>query len=248
MNGATLGLLLALTLAGQARPLADAMKREEAQRHFRAGEKSMQVEAFERAVREFTAAIELDPLLVLAHYNLGQAHMALKQYPEAVQAYQGCRQAIEQLSSLQQGQLMDREREVDDQIHDLQDLIRRVQRERTPDPGNKIMMIEARIRVLEGTRHKGSDRRASVPAELFLALGSAYFRQGAFDDAEREYRAAVKADSKLGPAHNNLAVIYMLSGRFTESRQAIKKAEQAGFAVNPNLKRDLEAREKADAH
>ena len=125
MYSVSLALFLAFTLAGQGRPLAEAMKREEAQRHFRAGEDSMQVEAFERAVREFTAAIGLDPLLVLAHYNLGQAHMALKQYPEAVQAYLGCRQAIEQLSSLQQGQLMDREREVDDQIHELQDLINR---------------------------------------------------------------------------------------------------------------------------
>ncbi|HEY8149658.1 MAG TPA: tetratricopeptide repeat protein [Vicinamibacteria bacterium] len=226
-------------------PLNDAQRRAEAQQHFSAGQDSMHAEAFERAVREFKAAIELDPQLVLAHYNLGQAHMALKQYPEAVQAYLGCRQAIEHLNSLQQGQIVERDHEIDDQIHDLRDLIRRVRQERTADPGNKIMMIEERIRVLEGIRGKGNDRHARVPAELYLALGSAYYRQGALADAEREYAEAIKSDAKLGPAHNNLAVIYMLSGRYKEARVALQKAEKSGFPVNPNLKRDLEAREAA---
>jgi tetratricopeptide (TPR) repeat protein len=226
-------------------PLNDGQRRAEAQQHFSAGQDGMHVEAFERAVREFKAAIELDPQLVLAHYNLGQAHMALKQYPEAVQAYLGCRQAIEHLNSLQQGQVVERDHEIDDQIHDLRDLIRRVRQERTADPGNKIMMIEERIRVLEGIRGKGNDRHARVPAELYLALGSAYYRQGALADAEREYAEAIKSDAKLGPAHNNLAVIYMLSGRYKEARVALQKAEKSGFPVNPNLKRDLEAREAA---
>jgi len=228
-------------------PMSEVQRRAEAQRHFTAGQENMQAERFERAVREFSAAIELDPLLVLAHYNLGQAQMALKAYPAAVQAYLGCRNAIEKLNSLQQGEFVQREHEIDDQIRYLQDLIRRLRTEKSLDPGNKIMMVEARIRVVEGLRGRGNDRNARVPAELYLALGSAYYRQGALADAEREYTEAIKTDSKMGPAHNNLAVIYMLSGRYEEAHVALQKAEKNGFAVNPNLKRDLAAREAGAA-
>jgi tetratricopeptide (TPR) repeat protein len=245
MTTVSLLLPLALVLAAPGGP-SDAQKRDEARRHFEQGEKNMQEEAFERAVREFQAAIELDPLMVLAHYNLGQAHMALKQYPQAVQAYQGCRAALKEINSLEQEQVVAREQQTDDEIRELQEVARRLRAAREADTGNRVMMVEERIRVLESTRRKGG-QVAPEPAELPLALGSAYFRQGALEDAEREYKQAVALDAKLGAAYNNLAVIHMLGGRFAQAREAVKKAEKAGFPVHPNLKRDLEAREKAAA-
>ena len=50
---------------------------------------------------------------------------------------------------------------------------------------------------------------ATVPPWVSLALGSAYFRAERFEDAEREYKATIAADSKAGEAHNNLAVVYL---------------------------------------
>ena len=235
--------VLALVLADS--PMSEGLKRAEAQRHFTAGQDKMQAELFEQAVREFKTAIELDPSLVLAHYNLGQSYMALKAYPAAVQAYLGCREAIERLDSLQQGQSVEHDQQIDDQIRELEQLLRNLQRERRQDSRDNVrtMMVESRIRVLEGLRGKGKNERTRIPAELYVALGSAYYRQGALADAEREYTAAIKTDPKMGPAHNNLAVIYMLSGRYKEAHVALQKAEKNGFAVNPNLKRDLAARE-----
>jgi len=49
----------------------------------------------------------------------------------------------------------------------------------------------------------------------------------------------VQADPKLGEAHNNLAVYYMLSGRKADAETAVKNAEKAGFKVNPQLKADI---------
>jgi len=236
-----------LTLAGPPpapSALSYAQRKQEAQIHFSAGQDSMHAEEFDRAVREFRMAIELDPLLVLAHYDLGQSYMALKAYPAAVKAYLGCRDAIENLNTLQQGDLVHRDHDIDDQIHALEDQIRRLRTERGTDPGNRIMMVEERIRVLQGIRGTGKDNHVQVPAELHLALGSAYFRQGAMPEAEREYTEAVRSDAKLGPAHNNLAVIYMMSGRYKEAHVALARAEKNGFPVNPNLKRDLAVREK----
>ena len=84
-----------------------------------------------------------------------------------------------------------------------------------------------------------------VPAEVHLALGSALMRQNKLSEAEAEHVAAVKADKKLGAAHNNLAVIYMLTGRFEEARHAVKQAEKTGFPVPKALKDDIKKREAA---
>ena len=53
------------------------------------------------------------------------------------------------------------------------------------------------------------------------------------------YLAAIKADPKLGEAHNNLAVVYMLTQRYAEANAEVKAAEKSGFRVNPQLKDDL---------
>ena len=70
-------------------------------------------------------------------------------------------------------------------------------------------------------------------------MGSAHFRSGDRDSAVAEWRAAVEANPTLGEAHNNLAVIHMLSGRKTEAETAVKLAEKSGFKVNPQLKADI---------
>jgi Flp pilus assembly protein TadD len=58
-------------------------------------------------------------------------------------------------------------------------------------------------------------------------------------DAEREYRETLRADPKIGEAHNNLAVVCLQTGRFQEADVELKAAERAGFRVNPQLKEDV---------
>jgi len=79
------------------------------------------------------------------------------------------------------------------------------------------------------------------PAEALLSLGSAYFRNGDREAAETEWKAAIEVNPKLGEAHNNLAVVYMQTGRFDAAEAEIKAAEKSGFRVNPQLKQDLKA-------
>ena len=107
-----------------------------------------------------------------------------------------------------------------------------------------IVRIEERIRLLENMRLSGREI-IRVPAEVHLALGSAYFRQDKLEEAEGAYTLAVRENDKLGAAHNNLAVIYMLTGRLPQSRAAVDAAERAGFRVDPRFKADLQAREAA---
>ena len=247
MTHALILLMLApLAPAPQATTMADEIKREEARGHYRTGERLMTEEAFEAAVREFGTAGDLDPMFVLAHYSKGQALMALKRYPEAVEAYTDARQTILQMSTMDQKAKAEYERQRRDEINDLEDSLQRLRagKIKGASPGTDIN-IEQRLRFLREAQMRGAETDVRIPAELSLALGSAHFRLGRLEDAERHYRAAIESDQKLGAAHNNLAVICMLTGRFDEAKIEVKAAEKAGFAVSPRFKDDLKEREKA---
>jgi tetratricopeptide (TPR) repeat protein len=105
-------------------------------------------------------------------------------------------------------------------------------------PENSILRLEARLRELERMRQRGH-QGVTVPVEVTFSLGSAYFRAGRLTDAEREWTAAVSADEAFGEAWNNLAALYLMTGRPTLAGEAVGRAERAGFPVNPNLKADI---------
>ena len=109
----------------------------------------------------------------------------------------------------------------------------------SPAAINNQRTLALRIQALKDAKHRAIGGAEPTPAWLSLALGSAYFRTDALPDAEREYRAAIDVDPRLGEAHNNLAVVCMLSGRYAEADAEVKAAEKAGFKVNPQLKDDL---------
>jgi tetratricopeptide (TPR) repeat protein len=222
-------------------PTSDDPKHREALMHYRAGQDSMSAERWAEAVLEFKEAIKLDPLLAVAHYDLGQAFMALKRYPDAIKAYQGARQAFMDLATLEQTDRVKADQERDDQIRELRQTLIRWQQ-----VGSELMRlkIQAQIDSFELTGKKGLAGRLETPAEVSMALGSAYYRTGALADAEREYLAAIKGRPGFGEAHNNLAVVYMLTGRFDEATSEIRQAEKAGFRVSPKLKDDLARRLK----
>ena len=55
-------------------------------------------------------------------------------------------------------------------------------------------------------------------------------------------REALRVESNLGEAHNNLAVVCMLTGRYSEAEPELQAAEKAGFRVNPEFKHELSAK------
>jgi tetratricopeptide (TPR) repeat protein len=234
----------ALTPAAMAVTPVDERAHAQALEHYRAGQDLMYSEKWADAEREFRAAIALDPLLVLAHYGLGQAYMNMKQYPEAVRAFTGCRQAYLDLAALQATDRAKADQRMQEEITELRDSLRTIQsgKVKLAQPDMTVLRIENRISDLENAKRRGSGGAVEVPAEFSLALGSAYFRSGALADAQREYEAALKTNSKFGEAHNNLAVVLMLQGQLPQASEHLKAAEKAGFHVNPAFKADLEKR------
>ena len=227
-------------------PSAERARQDEAQQAYEHGQERMQGESFEEAVRYFRTAIALDPMHWLAHYGLGQAQMALKRYPEAVKAYLSCRDVFVSLSSLDADEHNRLERAREDEIRDVKEYLLRAQQGKIKSQSSFSLevQLQERLRVLEGARMRGKENVVAVPAGLMLGLGSAYFRSGQMAEAEAAFLEAVKIDPKLGPAHNNLAVMHMMSGRFQEAEQEVRRAEKAGTPVSDAFKRELARRAK----
>lgn len=230
-------LAVVLGLAAQAQA-AEVDKARAAERHYRAGVESMKSEAWDQAADEFRAAIAADPDMVLAHYNLGQCRMAQRRYVEAAAAYRNTKDAFVRIGHLSEQDREAGERDRQDEIRGLRDNLTLLNTVKDGSADRRAVEIESRIRLLESMRFKGN-QRPEMPAEFPLALGSAYFRQQKLVEAEAEYMEATRLNPKLGAAHNNLAVIYLMTGRPVDAESAIKRAEKSGFPVNAHLKDDI---------
>jgi tetratricopeptide (TPR) repeat protein len=205
---------------------------------YKDGVERMRAEQWEEAAEDFKAAFALDPHMVLAAYNLGQCRMVQKRFVEAVAAYTSARAAFEDLSKLSAKERGQRDRARRDEINELRDSLARLPTLKGVNVMAYQTRIEDRIRLLESMEMKG-DAPPPVPAEIPLALGSAYFRQEKLEDAERSYREAATLNPRLGAAHNNLAAICLLTGRPDEAEAEVRLAEESGFKVNPRLKDDI---------
>ncbi|HET7218921.1 MAG TPA: tetratricopeptide repeat protein [Vicinamibacterales bacterium] len=215
--------------------------------YFKAGMRALAAEQYDKAETAFRAAVAADPLHDGAFYGLGQVYMATKRYPEAVKAYQDSRAAFLAAVSAEKYDAATMDRRIRDQLQVLKDYERELQR-RPPMASGVTAAIERNrenIRQLEGRLNKSTGGGTPpVPAGLSMALGSAYYRTQNIEAAEKEYLEAVKVEPGFGEAHNNLAVIYMVTGRLDLADQEIAQAEKAGFKVNPKLKEDIKSRRK----
>jgi tetratricopeptide (TPR) repeat protein len=222
--------------------------RREALDHYKAGQKAFLSEDFEEAEREFKASVALDPLLMLGHYGLGQVYMSTRRYPDAVRAFTGGREAFQEQERLRLSGSAAADKVLEDQIRALEDQVRAMQAGNAPQTSMgqaNFQRIQSQLEDMKRRRQRGDRQSAPTPPGLSLALGSAHFRNGSMADAEREYGAALAVDPKLGEAHNNLAVVYLLTGRLQEAQKEITLAEKSGFKVSPGLKQDLKKRMEA---
>jgi tetratricopeptide (TPR) repeat protein len=235
--------VLLLLVTGGAAAQDKAAERDflEARRHYDRGQELMLEESFEEAAAEFRTSTKLDPQYTLAHYSLGQANMVLKRYEEAAEAYEDCRETILALSSMDVKRQGEMRQERIDELQDIEAAILRWGGPEAP-PRMQTMRLMERKRLLEQQQEKEAVTVVAVPAELSLALGSAYFRLGRHDDAQREFLRAIEDGDKTGAAHNNVAVIYMMKEEYDEARRHVVEAEEAGFRVSPLFKDDLRER------
>ena len=238
-------VLLAL-LFGPAALAQPTNLRDRAKPSYDEGLEHMRREAFDAAAKAFEAAVAIDGTFDMAYYMLGRTHLARKQYAAAVYALEKCRnlhqaESTRSFTDKQEGQRLRRERiaELGQLIEDTQAAAAR------PENATRRFSLLEQVRQYQERRRqiqdldRNDDLTSShvVPAFVSLSLGSAYFRSGNLAEAEKAYMSAIAADSKVGEAHNNLAVVYMETGRYDEAMKAVNAAEKAGVRVHPDLKK-----------
>jgi Flp pilus assembly protein TadD len=171
--------------------------------------------------------------------------MGLKRFGDAIAAYEACRQRYQSAASqkFQNIQDADRMRQTDlDQIRIAINALSSQTEQPSQATQNQIRQLRdlaQRIQLKRDALNNNLSITSEAPAFVLVALGSAYFRSERMADAEREYKAALDQDTKAGEAWNNLAVVYLMTGRYDEAQQSLKAAEKAGYKVNPNLKDDI---------
>lgn len=238
---------LVLTLLVNVGSAQASLERDRARSHYRKGWEFMRVEGWQDAAKEFQNAIDIDPQFEDAHYMLGRADMAMKKYAEAIASYTKARDLYRAQAGRQFSNQQEAQRYRQDRLTEIDEMIRQAQ------SGPQNLAAQERMRQLQEYRRQiqlsfqrggNISIENSVPAFVSLALGSAYFRSGKLEDAEREYKTAVATDPKTGEAHSNLAVVYFETGRYDEAARAVAAAEKAGYKVHPQLKQDIREKKK----
>lgn len=75
----------------------------------------------------------------------------------------------------------------------------------------------------EAMKHYKEASRTDARGFLFIA--NLFLNQAKYDEAEENYKRAIKKDSNLADAYNNLAWLYYLKGeRLDEAESLVKKA------------------------
>jgi tetratricopeptide (TPR) repeat protein len=254
-------LALALPHPGAAtEPCTDPGSSEQSQQAFalyRQAQETLEAGQWAEAEARLRASIERDASLPLGHYGLGELYMSQKRFPEAVAAFAASKQAFKCLG-LSQSERLQLRRLLEDATHELRDAVRRfeqlrrargliawqeVNRTGPPSMGQSalyVQQLEKRLIQLEAWKRHVS--MPHLPPQVVMALGSALFQMGSLSDAAAEYREALEIDPRLGDAHNNLAVVYMLMDRLDEAERELRLAEKAGVSVSPRLKEELKKR------
>jgi len=245
---AVMTLALASTLPAQGVKDVSA-EAQRANKHYAQGWSAMKAQSWDDAAREFQDAIDTSPTFALAYYSLGRAEMGRKNFAKAIDAYTKCRELYTVPGGRQFANQMSARQRLNDQIFEYQNAINQANAQNAGKNSNAqsqslyVRDLQMRIQRLEQMRDRNlndvlEDVQA-VPYFVPMALGAAYFRSGQFADAEREYKAAIASNAASGETHSNLAVLYLVTGRFDEADNEVKAAEKVGFRVNEELKGDI---------
>jgi len=246
MARAFFAVLLVITIGAPALAQSPG-DRNKARAQNRLGWDYMKGEQFEDAVQAFQEAVETDPTFEMPWYGLGRAHLAMKQFVAATSALARCRDLYVAQAGRQFTNQQDAQRYRQDRITEIDEMIRRL------ESGPQTLQVQDQLRQVKEQRRqiqeyitRGSTMtiESSVPAWVSLSLGSAYFRSGKLQDAEREFKAAIDADRRSGEALSNLAVVYLETERYTQALESIDAAKKTGFKVNPELEKAIRAHVK----
>jgi tetratricopeptide (TPR) repeat protein len=232
-------ICLVIAVFGTANGLAaDDAQVKQATALFDKGVKAAQAGKLDEAEALFQQSIEQYPLPG-TYVELGKIQMAHNNPAKAVEFYQQARDAYAKIHD-------EKVKRLAQQQNQQRDYSQEDQQSTKPTTGGfaKVSVEKTRSQRMEDNRQVVAvpDQEADIPALFYLYLGGAYVRLGKLDLAEKELQTGIAKDAKMAPLHFNLAVIYLMQGKYEESAEAARQAKKLGFQLPPQFVTDLETR------
>jgi tetratricopeptide (TPR) repeat protein len=216
----------------------------------RKGVQAMQSGNLEKARESFDKALQSVSVFPDAHIGLGQIAMAEKEFERALVHFEQARDGYAELGASLLDIRMKRYASAQSQIASLDDQIRHLEsttsaqtRGGTAAGGQNAITI-GKMRNLQqqllAIEPPNPDEATEPPGEIFFYIGNALFQLNRPDDALGAWETCRERSPKFAMVYNNLALIYMQTGRLEEAKKSLIKAEELGFPVNPQFKLELE--------
>jgi Tfp pilus assembly protein PilF len=215
-------------------PTAAATPTPSAYDHLDTGNDYLDQGQFDQAIAEFQAAVQLDPDLTNAHYNLGLAYQKQGKLDEAAGAYQAAIQLDPNLSDAHNnlGLIYDAQGKVDQAIAEYQEAIR-------IDPEDDMAHYNLALSYYHQgelepaiAEYKETIRLNPDHADAHYNLGRAYYEQGKLDEAIVAWKETIRIEPGDSMAHNNLGRAYSDQGRLEEAVAELREAASLD-AENP---------------
>jgi len=212
-----------------------------AEKYLQNGLKSLKKGNLEKAKKHFLECLEKFPQYVQAHFFLSQIFYQKGDLENALVQIEKAKRDSDAMTRV----LMNAQKEAESQ--------RRAQR---MDLGRQLENLEAawetqdgrcaftaaiistrsEINALEGQEAVSVASSTSIPANYFFLHGNILFRLKDYENARKQYLAAIQIDPKLGEAYNNLANLYYMARKYEEALDCMNQAVVSGVEINENLK------------
>lgn len=211
---------------------------------FSRGDRALQSGNVEKARTLFEKAVAALPEFPQAHMGLGHIAMSEKRFDEALAQYIQAREGYPKMGAalfeIQSRRYADAQR----QINDLRDSINQLRGQgagssNQQDVEYRVAQIENSISRLEAILPPDRDSAGEVPAEIWFYIGNAQFQLGRRDEAVESWQRCAELDPEFAMVHNNLAIALAQAGEVDRARTHLARAEELGFAVNPQFKAEL---------
>ena len=185
----------------------------------------------DKAIKEYQAALRINPAYADAHNNLGWIYERQGRLDEAVAEYETAIQldsnSIVKYRNL--GRVYGKKKRFDEAIKSLLAALE-------IDP--KDASTHFQLGWVYGEKGRLDKAITEYQAALqvnpeldsaYVNMGWAYNRQGRHDDALREYRNAIQINPENGLAHFNLGCLYRIKGQTEDARRELELALKLGY-------------------
>jgi tetratricopeptide (TPR) repeat protein len=210
------------------------------------------------AIAQNRKALAADPSFFIAHYYLGLAYLDLKNDDDAIRELEESAKsgfpAAEIYLTL--GKVYFQKRQVERAIEQFQKavaaaptqteghlrLAQAYRLKRQPEMALK----ELALATPEGQRLLSNAFYQQLQVEILFERGLIYQEKGAFAQATESYASALELNPNYGPAHRQLAEVFLRQGQYGRASEHAAKAGELKSPVDPALLEKIKAKQRPD--